>query len=940
MVAWYWGAIINVVGNITINLGQNVMKLAHNQRADLECAEEKKPSIVKFRKWQIGIVVFVVGNILNFASFGFAAQSLLAALGSVQFVSNVVFASLILGEKVTLLILLSTACIIGGCLLLVLFGDHSVVTWTADQLMALYAEPAYIVYMVTAVLLGFGCFIAYLHGRIVAETPGRERSSWVTTMPVSYSIYSALVGTQAVIFSKSLAVLLRMTFNGFNQMGNWYTWVTLICFIIAAGFWMFQLNNGLMMFPIMIIVPMLQICWILFSTIEGLLYFKEYATFTSLSTGMFVLGIFIVFIGVYLLTLSARLSMMADDEACGSECESEILELEKFNATLEGSKLGATGVSTLGGGSTDLDRHAPDRSSLATTLRKREVMDAVELRFAAASGLATQIGPVHHPPGHVRHTHAHHGANAGRTDDDASRHGGGAAAPAAGAPPAAYSGGGGAARPSADGSTLSGAPGKGRLNGTMNSSVRSGSLVGGFKRDLHALRASIASDWKNVYDPAGAKAAEPNGFLSTMNVFMPNASSRSKNSSISKTRYWNGTRRGSSQDGAGAEGGADGDHISVALPSSRFYLDKDAGEPTGEPGGGVGGRRTFLHLDPIKEQPSLMGRDTDGASSLSLGGAGVDSRQLSMQLSAHVGTVGLTDIPEGGAAPAAAAATAAAVGASGVGHQNSTAVASRQLPPPPPAVPTADAVAEAGNYARAAHAADEGGSPRASPSRRAAAAAGLKRRSPPPRKFGAGDPSLGAIGGVASLPGYATAAAVAAAAAADARYSGGAGATPTTPRLPSSRPEDASPAPHASEWLPLAGSGRLALRSSGGAGEYLSSRPSPLSHSLQRFQGHSHARPGSASPALSLPGASAHAAHGGGSLHPPGVLVAWPDDAALAAGSPSGGGVGRYRLPTAGTPPLGAAGAGGGGGGGNSRGGGVPWGGSTANSGGARGAWE
>ena len=42
--------------------------------------------------------------------------------------------------QVTLLILLSTACIIGGCLVLVLFGDHSNVVYTVDQLMALYRE--------------------------------------------------------------------------------------------------------------------------------------------------------------------------------------------------------------------------------------------------------------------------------------------------------------------------------------------------------------------------------------------------------------------------------------------------------------------------------------------------------------------------------------------------------------------------------------------------------------------------------------------------------------------------------------------------------------------------------------------------------------------------------------------------------------------------------
>ena len=33
----------------------------------------------------------VAGSLVNFASFGFAPQSLLASLGSVQFISNVIF---------------------------------------------------------------------------------------------------------------------------------------------------------------------------------------------------------------------------------------------------------------------------------------------------------------------------------------------------------------------------------------------------------------------------------------------------------------------------------------------------------------------------------------------------------------------------------------------------------------------------------------------------------------------------------------------------------------------------------------------------------------------------------------------------------------------------------------------------------------------------------
>ena len=67
-----------------------------------------------FREWQAGIALFAGGNVFNFVSFGFAAQSLLAALGSVQFVSNVVFARLVLKEAVTWRVLCATALIVTG----------------------------------------------------------------------------------------------------------------------------------------------------------------------------------------------------------------------------------------------------------------------------------------------------------------------------------------------------------------------------------------------------------------------------------------------------------------------------------------------------------------------------------------------------------------------------------------------------------------------------------------------------------------------------------------------------------------------------------------------------------------------------------------------------------------------------------------------------------
>ncbi|KAI9081321.1 hypothetical protein K1719_036742 [Acacia pycnantha] len=63
-------------------------------------------------------------NCLNFISFGYAAQSLLAALGSVQFVSNIAFAYFVLNKMVTVKVLVATAFIVLGNIFLVAFGNH------------------------------------------------------------------------------------------------------------------------------------------------------------------------------------------------------------------------------------------------------------------------------------------------------------------------------------------------------------------------------------------------------------------------------------------------------------------------------------------------------------------------------------------------------------------------------------------------------------------------------------------------------------------------------------------------------------------------------------------------------------------------------------------------------------------------------------------------
>lgn len=105
--------------------------------------------------------------------------------------------------------------------MLVLFGNHSTVTYSSQELIDLYKKPAYVIYLVLMFVGTFGAYILYQHGKRQLRN-GNDNSVWVNIMPVVYSLFSSLLGSQTILFAKSISVLLRETFSGrSNAFTNW-----------------------------------------------------------------------------------------------------------------------------------------------------------------------------------------------------------------------------------------------------------------------------------------------------------------------------------------------------------------------------------------------------------------------------------------------------------------------------------------------------------------------------------------------------------------------------------------------------------------------------------------------------------------------------------------------------------------------------------------------
>ena len=253
---WLIGVALNLGGSLSINLSTNLIKLAHNKNYATAPEHGPSPSLLKSprkwwrhpggnRLWLFAIIVFAIANLVNFASFAFAAQSLLSALGSVQFLSNVAFSRLVNKEPITIWVYVGTAVIIVGCVLLVAFGNHESPTFTASELMELYNSPGTIAYLCCGAAVAVVAYAVYHIGKKkVGGLRGQAISGpWARWLPILYALFSALPGTLSVLYGKSMSLLLRTTLAGDPQFGKWYTYIAAALFILTAGFWMTRFNK-------------------------------------------------------------------------------------------------------------------------------------------------------------------------------------------------------------------------------------------------------------------------------------------------------------------------------------------------------------------------------------------------------------------------------------------------------------------------------------------------------------------------------------------------------------------------------------------------------------------------------------------------------------------------------------------------------------------------
>jgi len=289
---WAIGLGMAVLFSFLNAVALNLQKLSLNRHG-------QDVPVIRQPLWISGFFILLLGSVMDFVAFGLAPASLLAPLAALSLVWNMVSTPLILREeKPARNQIIATMIIFCGCILAVIFSNHSSPTYTLQDLKDLYRRQAMIIYTCVVPVL---VMLHMASIEIVEALPAhwRDRGFFKRIHLIGYAGSAGIVGGQSIIFAKSTVEIFKSAFSGAKGIGaNAETYFIISGMIFCMLVQITYLNGGLLHHDSLSIVPVYQAYWILSGVIGGLVYFDEISGFTALQLGLFSFGLLMTFGGV------------------------------------------------------------------------------------------------------------------------------------------------------------------------------------------------------------------------------------------------------------------------------------------------------------------------------------------------------------------------------------------------------------------------------------------------------------------------------------------------------------------------------------------------------------------------------------------------------------------------------------------------------------------
>lgn len=326
--AWALGVIICIAGSTLSNMGWTIQKYSHMQNQARPQQDQKL--YYKQKLWILGFIIYAVGNIGDFVALGFAAQSLVAPLGSVVLVVNAVMSPCVLKEKISLRDLQAIVVIIVGDILIVLYASHEETSYSLSELIDFFLRPVFITFFVFTALI---CAYLSREKDLLDERLDPNRPSfydqdkdkpvnkWIKDEvfhPYCFAALAGIVGGLSVLLAKCVAELIKVTISGdTTQFKNPVSWLFCFLLIVTCMAQVHWINQGLERYDSFYIVPMFHVHWNIWSILGGIIFFGEFQSFTAINYGLFLLGVTCILVGVAFLSQREMNNQLYEQDAGG-----------------------------------------------------------------------------------------------------------------------------------------------------------------------------------------------------------------------------------------------------------------------------------------------------------------------------------------------------------------------------------------------------------------------------------------------------------------------------------------------------------------------------------------------------------------------------------------------------------------------------------------------
>ncbi|XP_048214890.1 NIPA-like protein 2 isoform X2 [Perognathus longimembris pacificus] len=288
--AWYrrnqthlFGVLLAILGNLVISISLNI------QYSHLQLAQQEHPKpFFRSMLWWGGVLLMAVGEIGNFAAYGVAPITLIAPLGCMSVTGSAIISVLFLKENLRASDLLGITLAFTGTYLLVNFAPNITQAISARTVQYYFVGWQFLLYVILEILVF--CILLYFYKR-----------KGMTHIAILLALVALLASVTAISVK---AVSGMITFSMTDKMQLTYPifYIMLIIMIASCVFQVKFLNQATKLYTTTTVVPVNHIFFTTSAIIAGIVFYQEFLGAAFLTVFIYVLGCFLSFLGVFLVT--------------------------------------------------------------------------------------------------------------------------------------------------------------------------------------------------------------------------------------------------------------------------------------------------------------------------------------------------------------------------------------------------------------------------------------------------------------------------------------------------------------------------------------------------------------------------------------------------------------------------------------------------------------